>query len=296
MICVSNPKMKDKTNHSTQQKRGKLVRIFPSLFLILFWQPVFAIEERLDVPYVTTPYEVIDVMLELANIQSDDIVYDLGCGDGRLVLQAIAQGRARRGVGIDLDPRRIEESIENARSMGLEDKVEFRVGDVFETDMSEASVVLFYLLTSVNIRLSPLFLEQLEPGTRLVSHAFGMGDWEPDEERDLGYTKVYFWVVPARISGEWVFTLEGDRSSSFHMPIRQEFQEFRSHGSPAVLLEEGRLEGNRIQFVIEAASDSRLRLLMEGEVDNDIMEGTWRHEETTESGTWKAERVADTRN
>jgi len=274
-------------------KRRSILGFLSLVLVSHFSFLVSAVEERLDVPYVTTPYEVIDVMLELADVRPDDIVYDLGCGDGRLVLQAIEQRGAQRGVGVDLDPRRIEESKENARQMGLQDRVEFRVEDVFETDMSEASVVLFYLLTSVNVRLSPTFLEQLEPGTRLVSHAFGMGDWEADEERDLSYTKVYYWVVPAQVSGEWAFSLQGDINSNFELLLSQEFQKFRGRGSSLVLMEDGRLEGTTIRFILEAASDSRLRLAFEGTVEGDAMRGSWTHEELDQSGTWEASRSSE---
>lgn len=151
---------------------------------------------KLDVWYVATPHEVVDRMLRVAKIQPLDVVYDLGCGDGRMVIAA-AKKYGVRGVGVDLDPKRIREARENAKRAGVEKLVEFRVADMFETDVSEADVVLLYLLPELNRRLKPKFFEQLQPGARIVSHDFDMGrDWPPDEYVKLGQDGVYLWVMP----------------------------------------------------------------------------------------------------
>lgn len=148
-----------------------------------------------DVRYVPTRQEVVDAMLEVADVDENDVVYDLGCGDGRIVITA-AKEYGASGVGIDIDPERIEEANENARKAKVTDKVEFRTGNLFETDFSEASVVTLYLLTSLNLKLRPILLEQLKPGTRIVSHAFSMGDWEPEQTLYVGGSTIHFWVVP----------------------------------------------------------------------------------------------------
>ena len=128
-------------------------------------------------PFVPTPQDVVNRMLTMAEVKKGDVVYDLGCGDGRLVIAAAKRGA--RAVGIDIDPQRIEESRANARAAGVEDLVEFRLQDALEADVSDATVVTLYLLSSSNVKLRPRLTKQLKPGARIVSHQFGMGDWEP---------------------------------------------------------------------------------------------------------------------
>lgn len=150
-----------------------------------------------DVIYVPTDHPVVTAMLKLADVTEDDIVYDLGCGDGRIVISA-ARDFGAKGKGIDIDPERIAEARENAAEADVEDMVQFELADLFESDVSEATVVALYLLRSLNIKLRPMLLEQLKPGTRIVSHSFDMGDWEPDEVRDVEGTTIYLWTVPER--------------------------------------------------------------------------------------------------
>ena len=156
-------------------------------------------ELKRDVPYVPTPQPVVDEMLRLANVSKSDVVYDLGCGDGRLVITAVKNFGARRGVGVDIDPQRIRESNENAQKAGVTDRVKFLEQDLFLTDLREASVVTLYLLPDVNLRLRPKLLRELKPGTRIVSHAFDMGDWKPEKTVTVepGGQTLYFWTVPA---------------------------------------------------------------------------------------------------
>jgi len=148
-----------------------------------------------DVIFVPTPNEVVDRMLEMAKVTAKDVVYDLGCGDGRIVITA-AQKYGCRAVGIDIDPQRIKEANANAKAAKITDKVKFVEGDLFESDISEASVVTLYLLTRLNEKLKPKLLKDLKPGTRVVSHAFDMGDWAPEQKAQVGGTTVYLWRVP----------------------------------------------------------------------------------------------------
>lgn len=150
-----------------------------------------------DVRYVPTQQAVVDAMLELAGVTESDVVYDLGCGDGRIVVTA-AKTYGARGKGIDIDPQRIKEANENAQNAGVTDKVTFEQANLFESDVSEASVVTLYLLNSLNLKLRPMLLEQLKPGTRIVSHAFNMGDWEPDETKQVQGATIYLWTVPKK--------------------------------------------------------------------------------------------------
>lgn len=157
-------------------------------------------EVKRDVPYVPTPQNVVDEMLTLANVNKDDVVYDLGCGDGRLVITAVKKFGAKRGFGVDIDPQRIEESNANAKAAGVTDRVTFAVQDLFQTDFKDATVVTLYLLPEVNLRLRPKLLSDLQPGTRVVSHSFDMGDWEPLKAITVqpGGQRLFLWVIPAK--------------------------------------------------------------------------------------------------
>jgi ubiquinone/menaquinone biosynthesis C-methylase UbiE len=158
-------------------------------------QAARAQEGEYEVPYVPTPEPVVAEMLKLAQLTKKDVVYDLGSGDGRVVITA-AQKYGVRGVGIDINPERIREARENARKAGVADRVTFREGDLFQADIHEATVVTMYLLPSVNLRLKPKLLADLKPGTRLISHDFDMGDWKPDKQVKVDYHTIYYWVVP----------------------------------------------------------------------------------------------------
>jgi SAM-dependent methyltransferase len=154
------------------------------------------LKRKLDVWYVATPQEVVDRMLYEAKIRATDVVYDLGCGDGRMVISAAKQF-GTRGVGVDLDPARIREARANAKAQGVEQLVTFRVGDMFETDLREATVVMLYLLPELNRRLKPKLFAELRPGARVVSHDFDMGkDWPADRSVNLGADGIYMWVMP----------------------------------------------------------------------------------------------------
>ena len=151
---------------------------------------------KLDVWYVATPKEVVDRMIDVAKVRAGDVVYDLGCGDGRMVIAA-ARKFGTRGVGIDLDPARIREAEANAKAQGVDRLVTFKVADLFQTDLSEASVVMLYLLPDVNRRLKPILFQQLQPGARVISHDFDMGkSWPPDEYVKLGEDGIYLWIMP----------------------------------------------------------------------------------------------------
>lgn len=155
-----------------------------------------------DVIYVPTPTDVVEAMLDAAKVSSSDIVYDLGCGDGRIVITA-AKKYGARGVGIDIDPQRIKEATANAQQSGVADNVRFLQADLFETDISEASVVTLYLLASLNLKLRPKLLRELKPGTRVVSHAFDMGDWKPEQELNVHGRRVFLWTIPQQPRNNW---------------------------------------------------------------------------------------------
>jgi len=147
-----------------------------------------------DVPYVPTPNEVVESMLKLAGVTKSDVVYDLGCGDGRIVITAAKQYGAH-GVGVDINPERIQEARANAKQAGVEDMVKFVEGDLFKADIHDATVVTLYLLPRINLQLRPKLMSDLKPGTRVVSHAFDMGDWRPEKTDTVGGRNVYFWTI-----------------------------------------------------------------------------------------------------
>ena len=159
--------------------------------------PAAARAQQPDVIYVPTPYEVVDEMLRLANVKKGDVLYDLGSGDGRIPVTA-AKKFGVRAVGIDIDPQRIKEATENAKKHGVGKLVTFKQEDLFKTDFKDATVVTLYLLPDLNVKLRPRLLNELKPGTRIVSHQFDMGTWQPEKKVELNGRVVYLWTVPER--------------------------------------------------------------------------------------------------
>lgn len=154
-------------------------------------------EGDFEVPFVPTPEKVVAEMLRLAKIHTQDVLYDLGSGDGRIVITA-ARKFGISGVGIDINPERIKEARTNARKAGVADRVSFRQEDLFQADISKATIVTLYLLPSVNLRLKPKLFKDLRAGTRIISHDFDMGDWKPEKVIDLNEHKIYYWTIPAK--------------------------------------------------------------------------------------------------
>ncbi|MFN3581784.1 MAG: SAM-dependent methyltransferase [Pseudomonas sp.] len=206
---------------------------------------------RLDVPYVATPPDVVQRMLEMAEVQPHDHLIDLGSGDGRIVIAAARDWGVRNARGIDLDPERVEEARENARREGVEGQVEFEQGDLFDKDLSDATVVTMYLLSAVNARLRPVILETMAPGTRIVSHAFDMGPWEPDAFDTLGGSSIYMWTVPAQVGGLWQLTTPDGEELT--MMLQQRFQQLHAsadlEGNPGALIDAS-IHGAEIRFSI----------------------------------------------
>lgn len=202
---------------------------------------------RLDVPYVPTPQAVVDRMLELGEVDSEDYVIDLGSGDGRIPVTAASRYRAR-ALGVDIDPQRIREAEQYAREARVSDRVEFRQEDLFQTPIAEATVLTMYLLPSVNLKLRPRILEELKPGTRVVSHAFNMGDWEPDQRDLVQNRSVFLWIVPARVAGEWRVT---GGAQPFTLTLEQKYQKVTGSarvGGRTVPLSNVELTGDELRF------------------------------------------------
>jgi SAM-dependent methyltransferase len=225
-------------------------------------------EPRLDVIYVPTPQEIVKRMLDMADIRPGDVMIDFGCGDGRMVVEAARRGA--RGYGVDIDPARITEANENARKAGVADKVEFKVADLFKQDLSGADVMAMYLLPDINLRLRPDILGTMKPGARIVSHAFNMGDWEPDRHDTIAGKDVFLWVVPARIAGTW--RVSGGTISGGQRATLTFAQRFQTFGGKAEIdgkiadITGGRLNGAQIVFTIDGQTYT-------GRVNGDTIEG-----------------------
>ena len=246
-----------------------------------------------DVPYVPTPDAVVDKMLEMAEVKPDDYVIDLGSGDGRILVRA-AKKYGIRGFGVDIDPERIKESKENAQAAGVADKVEFRQANLFETDFSKATVLTMYLLPQVNLDLRPKILSTLRPGTRVVSHDFNMGEWQPDDRATLqkvkpwgGDSNVYLWIVPARVEGVW--TVQQKQANGperrFTLNLKQKFQEVEGEATMdgrSVPVRDGRLNGQTIHFSLDDGSGEQR---WSGRVSGNKIEATG-------AGTWSATKAA----
>lgn len=227
----------------------------------------------LDAPYVVTDYDVVDAMLAMADVRPDDDVVDLGSGDGRILIAA-ARSHGARGLGVDIDPARIRESTANAQAAGVASRVSFRRENLFTTPLADADVLTLYLAPEINLRLRPRILADMQPGTRVVSHDFGMGDWRPDQRQMVGTATIYMWIVPARIAGQWRMTANGRTAT---LDLQQRFQEFTGTvaGSPH-RLEQGNITGARIRFTADLGDGRRA---YEGRVEGDrivsLTPGAW---------------------
>jgi hypothetical protein len=230
-----------------------------------------------DVPFVPTPQDVVDEMLNIANVGADDYVIDLGSGDGRIVLTAV-QKYGARGMGVDLNPDHVARSKAAAREAGIEDRATFVNANLFSTDIKKASVVTMYLLPDVNLKLRPRLLNELKPGTRIVSHAFTMGEWKPDRQAKVGSSsgrEIYYWVVPAKVEGTW--KIKSQSGEPIQVTFKQQFQEIQGSArinDRNVPLRDAKLEGDRISFTIADNSSGRdSAQKFEGRVNGNAIDG-----------------------
>jgi SAM-dependent methyltransferase len=235
------------------------------------------------VPYVQTPSEIVERMLRMAEVGSGDTIIDLGSGDGRIVIEAAKRGA--RGLGVDLDPTLVRLATENARKAGVADRARFETRDIFETDLSGASVIAFYLLPDFNAKLMPKLLA-LKPGTRIVSHDGGIGAWPPDEKLEMrtpektvgigGLSKVELWIVPANARGRWTSEL-GAHGGRWRFQVAQEFQlldvSARAEGRD-LLVRASRLRGDEIKLVVTGlVAGHAWHHLFVGRMSGDVIKG-----------------------
>lgn len=303
--------------------KKSLIGLFAAITLI-FLSRAAAQQKEPEVPFVPTPNEVVSEMLKIAQVDKDDVLYDLGCGDGRIVITA-AKEFGCRSVGIDIDPERIRESRKNAIEAGVSDRVQFIQMDLFEAKISEATVVTLYLLSEVNLRLRPKLFRELNPGTRVVSHEFKMGGWLPDATSSVKtsdnrnspkedywnqYTVdyldlhgVYLWVIPGNVTGTWELTIPGtSEKNGIRLKLDQKFQEvrgkaFEGASSIPVFIKDEKIKGNILQFTMERKLEERIETMrFEGTLEGHIMQGTLTIEDNPgkEKVKWKARRVLST--
>lgn len=260
-----------------------------------------------DVVYVPTPQVVVEAMLKMAKVGADDFVIDLGSGDGRMVITA-AKKHGARGFGVDLDPVLLKVSNERAQREGVADRAQFYERNLFETDLSQASVITSYLLPEMNLKLRPGILA-LAPGTRVVAHDYHFGEWYPDEydtlpvpEKEVGspgVSYIYLWIVPAHIAGKWQSEIKvNGRALAYEFAFEQRFQKFDATlktGGRSYNVRAPELRGDRLSFsVLVKSGGNTVRQDFKGRVRGDAIEGTVRIGEgaAAREAPWIAQRTA----
>ena len=257
------------------------------------------IECRLDVLYIPTPEKVVAHMLRLAQVGRNDLLYDLGSGDGRVVIAA-ARKFGAAGVGVDLNPRRIEESNEKAVLLGIRDRVRFVARNLFDVHIRKATVVLLSLNETVNMKLRPRLLGELKPGTRIVSHDFGMGDWSPDRESEIDGHFLYYWIVPANAAGTWKLTVRG-RGPKEHRYLLRITQRFQNAGGSLESADEEttltgvKLKGDEIRFAVKEGRERHMPLQFRGRIAGNTIRGIVLQGDAKRGGiVWTARRDRST--
>jgi hypothetical protein len=257
------------------------------------------------VHFVPTDMRVVRAMLQVTHVGPEDLVYDLGCGDGRIVILAV-KAHGAHGVCIDIDSIRIKDSRKNADTAGVAKRIDFRQADLFQTDLHKATVVTLYLLPALNERLRPKLFHELRPGTRVVSNSFDMGDWKPDSTLEVktpgGFsTYAYYWVIPADVAGTWKLSVSGGDSAgaegahAYQLRLEQKYQQVMGKavaGRYTLRLVDPRIRGKQLSFTLEDPQASGARVLQfTGRVKGAQMEG----EVTGGDGgsrSWTATRTA----
>lgn len=217
----------------------------------------------------SSEYDVVRAMLDLAGTDGEDLVVDLGSGDGRIPITA-AREKGSRGLGIELDAQLVRQANANATAAGVADKVRFRREDLFVTPLNDVTVLTLFLLPELNLQLRPRILQQMRPGTRVVSNTWDMGDWRPDQRQEIGGTTIFLWVVPARIAGTWRFS-EGTATAD--LTLSQTYQDVTGNLGDAPI-SEVELRGDRIAFTAQVGSERRR---LEGRVERNRIVGTGWH-------------------
>ena len=247
------------------------------------------LQPKRDVPYVPTDDAVVAAMMKLAGVTAGDVVYDLGCGDGRIVVAAGKIGA--RGVGVDIDLQRVHEASDNVKRHGLSSRVKILRESFFDIDLRGATVVMLYLLPGINVKLRPKLLWELKPGTRIVSNNFEMGDWGPDATDSIHHRTLYKWIVPAWVQGNWRCVIDrrerrdtrprgmgGDRQH-MRLSLRRHYQVISGTarlGGRDVVITDGRIRGDELSFTLWHAEAVRPPVKFVARVMGNMMRGTCR--------------------
>jgi SAM-dependent methyltransferase len=249
-------------------------------------------QEGKDVIWVPTPQALVERMLDMAKLTPKDIHYDLGSGDGRTVIAAAKRGA--RATGVEFNPEMVALSERAARREGVADKARFINGDIFKVDFTDATVVTLYLLPSLNLKLRPTLL-RMKPGTRIVSHAFSMDDWRPDQTDNVEGRTAYLWIVPASVEGTWRWEMAGGGSRAYELALRQQYQQVdglvRLDGKPGQV-RNVKLHGDTIGFTINEPSGNNSTVSRDftGRVNGNRMEGTVKLSNGAGETKWSASR------
>jgi SAM-dependent methyltransferase len=257
------------------------------------FEPIIGMPGK-DVVWVPTPPKVVEYMLDVAKVTAQDFVIDLGSGDGRIVLAAAKRGA--RAVGVELNKDLVQLSNEEAARQGLSGRAAFRVQDMFQTDLSQASVLTTYLLPHLNVKVRPQLLRQMKPGSRIVTYSFHMGAWQPDAVSQVDGLTVHYYLVPAAAMGTWQWTHDGiGFSRGYEMHVQQQFQLISGSASArnsVAYLRDMELEGDRIAFTLtEEAGSSLAQTRYEGRIAGDLITGTARTNNQAELKRWSARRI-----
>jgi hypothetical protein len=251
-------------------------------------------QEGKDVIWVPTPQALVDRMLDMAKLTANDIHYDLGSGDGRTVITAAKRGA--QAVGVEFNPDMVALSERAAAKEDVSDKAKFINGDIFQTDFSHATVVTLYLLPSLNLKLRPTIL-RMKPGTRIVSHAFSMDDWQPDQTENVEGRTAYLWIVPAQVEGTWRWSVAGSGQKEYELVLRQQFQKVeglaRLDNGKMGQLRNVKLSGDQLSFSIHeiAGTSGTIRRDYTGRVSGNTIQGVFKLTDTGAEVIWTATRV-----
>jgi hypothetical protein len=251
-------------------------------------------QEGKDVIWVPTPQALVERMLDMAKLTAKDIHYDLGSGDGRTVITGAKRGA--QSFGVEFNPDMVKLSERAAAKEGVADRAKFINGDIFQTDFSSANVLTLYLLPSLNLKLRPTIL-RMKPGTRVVSHAFTMDDWQPDQTENVEGRTAYLWIVPASVEGTWRWGISKESLKDYELVLRQEFQNveglIKLDNGKMGQLRNVKLQGDRISFSIHeiAGTSGTIRRDYTGRVSGNTIEGVFKLPGDGSEVKWSATRV-----
>ncbi|HNR13735.1 MAG TPA: class I SAM-dependent methyltransferase [Thermodesulfobacteriota bacterium] len=280
------------------------MRVFPNRIIVLFLGYILSIGDCActdthspNPRFEPTPQKAVESMLRTAEVNPNDVVYDLGCGDGRFVITAAHQFGAR-AVGVDIDPARIKECTENAKKSGVEPQVTFFQADLFDVDLHEATVVTLFLLPKMNLELRPKLLRELKPGSRIVSYVHTMKHWKPDKTGDCDGRPYYCWTVPAQVSGSWYWesSLAANRHPDNVLSLEQHYQEISGSitiNGTKIPLRNAEIEGDRLSFsVLLPKHEEPTAVRFQGKVAGNVIVGSLRYSSQSAKSTqaWMARR------